>query len=41
MNVSDNVKIKKKKNSNSKELKFDLLKRITQGQSGVVLEVLF
>ncbi len=41
INVSNNKKISIKKKSNSKQSKLDLLQRITSGQSGVVLEVLF
>ena len=41
INVSNNKKISREKKSNSQKSKLDLLQRITSGQSGVVLEVLF
>ncbi|EJL8716032.1 hypothetical protein NM559_003951 [Vibrio alginolyticus] len=41
INISNNKKISRKKKSNSKKSKLDLLQRITSGQNGVVLEVLF
>ncbi|HHX8293739.1 TPA: hypothetical protein ACVOYL_001851 [Vibrio diabolicus] len=41
INVSNNKRISKKKKSNNQKSKLDLLQRITNGQSGVVLEVLF